>query len=336
MFGFAFLILIAVASYTANLAAFLTVTGVSNYISSMEEAIYTNTPICAHPQLREELSSVWPAATFVMHPDDGTTSGIVANFAAGKCKVVASSMLEIRQDSDYMDAFCQNDLVSTGALVLENPIAFPVNEEYGGGLSYWLFRAEKQGITLQSFIDAGVPPLVCNLRLSLSDTESDLASLSVENFALPMILCAVCTVLSIGLHFFNQAKPSSEMADVSRNTVESRGRRRVSNAKSVSVRDPTDAGEEEEMRDDIHVLGQTTGHGVGAWREQSILQQTPGLVRRQVVSSDTADAIDVNEKLQEVLATQKMMLAIIQGQTKQGEAKAEGVNADGTDRAKME
>jgi len=211
LFGFGFFILVAVASYTANLAAFLTVSGVTNYIGSMEDAIYTQTAVCIHPILRKELESVWPEAIFVVNNDNPTTAGMVEYYEAGKCSVLASSMMEIRNSVELMESFCSNELVSTGSLVLENPLAFPVNERYAGGLSYWLFRAEKQGITFDSFAEAGVPPLVCNLKLVAMNNDNELASLSPENFALPIMICVACVLLSMVLHLFNRP-----MGDASR------------------------------------------------------------------------------------------------------------------------
>jgi hypothetical protein len=52
-FGFGFGILISVATYTANLAAFLTISAIEDYIGNiMDEAIVRQTRVgCGHPTL---------------------------------------------------------------------------------------------------------------------------------------------------------------------------------------------------------------------------------------------------------------------------------------------
>jgi hypothetical protein len=320
MFGLGFLILVSVASYTANLAAFLTVTGVSDYIGSMDEAIYTNTPICAYPTLRQELQTVWPDATFVVNEEDDTTMGLITNYESGKCAVVAGSMLDVRQDTKFMEAFCRNELVSTGSLVLENPIAFPVNEKYASGLSYWLFKAEKQGITFQSFVDNSLPPLVCSLKLAASKSANELASLSPENFALPIIICCACVIIAAGLHLLN--KPSVAMLDASGVSHSSVGRRRQS---LVSVaHDPTEVNDES----DVFVMLDNTGSalvptvtgGVGGWTEESMRAQDAIDFGRMIrgnralgnIGEPGQDATDMHESLRQVIASQQLMLSMFQ------------------------
>jgi hypothetical protein len=322
MFGFGFLILVSVASYTANLAAFLTVTGVSNYIGSMDAAIYTNTPICAHPALRRELQSVWPEATFVVNEEDDTTLGLIANYEAGLCTVVANSMLDVRQTTEFMDAFCRNHLVSTGSLVLENPIAFPVNEKYAGGLSYWLFKAEKQGITFQSFVDETLPPLVCNLKLTVPNSENELASLSPQNFALPIMICCACVMIASALHLLN--KPNARLLDASgvSHVEGSVGRRRQS--MGSAARDTTEV---DEAGDKLMMLGNTSINigpaidgGVGGWTEESILAHNAanfgGVIQLNHtlgnVGEPGQDATDMQKSLQQVMASQELMLSMFQ------------------------
>jgi hypothetical protein len=166
----------------------------------------------------------------VVNEEDDTTLGLATNYEAGKCTVLANSMLEVRQTTEFMEAFCHNHLVSTGPLVLENPIAFPVNERYASGLSYWLFKAAKQGITFQSFVNNTLPPLVCNLKLTVSNSENELVSISPENFALPIIICCAGVIVASGLHPLNKPNPNVAGLDASgvSHTEASLGRRRQS------------------------------------------------------------------------------------------------------------
>jgi hypothetical protein len=68
-FGYGFLVLIAVAAYTANLAAFLTVAGVSNYIETMNDAISRHVVMCAPLVLAMDLKQKWPDAIFVFYTE---------------------------------------------------------------------------------------------------------------------------------------------------------------------------------------------------------------------------------------------------------------------------
>ncbi|CAB9527882.1 receptor ionotropic, delta-2 [Seminavis robusta] len=321
MFGFAFLILVSVASYTANLAAFLTVTGVSNYIGSMEEAIFTNAPICAHPTLRKELESVWPDATFVVNEDNPTTFGIIELYEAGKCPVVANSMLDVRQNKDHMKAFCRNHLVSTGSLVLENPIAFPVGERIAGGLSYWLFRAEKLGITFQDYAEQNSPPLECSLKIATSET-AELASLSPENFALPIIFCCACVIVAIAVHLLNKPHTSTAMTDVSHNSLASDNLKDAVGRPRATFEAARDASEneDEEQRDtvvtDPMLLFRQNGNGVGGWTDQSMRDHN--LMGRRGNDSDvpnnhqSQETTEMKKNLQQVMATQQLMLSMFQ------------------------
>jgi hypothetical protein len=54
-FGFGFVIIISVAAYTANLAVFLTISAVADYVGSMDEVIKTKTRVCGHPALKDDL-----------------------------------------------------------------------------------------------------------------------------------------------------------------------------------------------------------------------------------------------------------------------------------------
>lgn len=203
--GYAFLVLIAVAAYTANLAAFLTLSGVSDFISSMDEAILRRIPLCAHPVIAEDLSRVWSGATFVYDADyDGDVyEGMLGLYDAGKCGAIVAGMSDVRNSHSLMESFCSRELASTGSLVLEKPVAFPINEKYVAAFSYWMFEAEQNGITFGGYEAKSQPPVVCPLEISTEQKSvDDLLPMTAENFALPFLILSICALLALALHFY--------------------------------------------------------------------------------------------------------------------------------------
>ena len=61
-FGYSFFVLVAVATYVANLAAFLTRSMLSNSLTTMDGIVSANKKICAHPVLKKELQNMFPTA----------------------------------------------------------------------------------------------------------------------------------------------------------------------------------------------------------------------------------------------------------------------------------
>jgi len=86
--GFGFLILISISAYVANLAAFLT-QSFSEGVKTMEAAVTEGYIICAHPAVKTELEAAWPKATFYFHQEGNEFSGVLDDYNAGKCTVMA-------------------------------------------------------------------------------------------------------------------------------------------------------------------------------------------------------------------------------------------------------
>lgn len=116
--GFAFFILIVVSSYVANLAAFLTRDKLS-YVGSIREAIKTDTKICAHPALKNELELVYPEAKFVFTTGDREFYSVLEEYKDGQCGIMAVGVLDTIEDLKLMDLFCEEKLLYTDSAVLE-------------------------------------------------------------------------------------------------------------------------------------------------------------------------------------------------------------------------
>ena len=209
IFGYAFLILIAVASYTANLAAYLASSGVGDYVKSVEEAILKGSTICAHPVLEDELNVVWPGAKFVFNRDsDDLVLGMLDYFDDGLCDLIVAGTSDILAISERKAGFCARDLVYTSSLVLEKAIAFPVNKDLAAGFSFFMYEAEQLGISYADFEESSRPPDVCNLELSDTlEVDTETPSLSVANFALPLTVFYICAVIAVCVHIYTMRIP---------------------------------------------------------------------------------------------------------------------------------
>ena len=209
MFGFGFFILIAVSAYVANLAAFLTQTGLEKSVKSMREVIDRNIPICGHPALEKEIRMKWPDAKWVF-PGSGF-DGMLEAYAKGECKVMAMGREDTIMDMNVLNKMCEHDLVYTDVLVTENPIAFPIKEELASAFSYWMYLGEKTyGIDLdsakQAFLDKNDIKPQCEVELSqLSGAEEadDFARVSPGNMIFPIILFLTCALIAAVLQLYH-------------------------------------------------------------------------------------------------------------------------------------
>jgi hypothetical protein len=97
------------------LAAFLTISGVGDYLGSMEKAIATKTQVCGHPALRDDLQNVWPGAEWVFNTENpDLNEGIFESFDAGLCTAIAASDYLNQNMEKVMSNLCDRGLVSTG------------------------------------------------------------------------------------------------------------------------------------------------------------------------------------------------------------------------------
>jgi len=205
-FGYSFLVLIVVATYTANLAAFLTLSGANDYISSMNDAIDKGVSLCVHEVLMTDLKIMWPKATFVnasVHEDPYVS--MLEDYDNNLCSAIVTGLSDIRNDVGTMKKFCERNLVKSGEPVLEFPLGFPIKKEYMAAISHLIYRGQKQEkkIAYASFQQNRQPPLpnTCSLDLSIRKNNADeLLAMTPLNFALPIALLLFCAIISTVAH----------------------------------------------------------------------------------------------------------------------------------------
>ena len=214
MFGFGFFILIAVSAYVANLAAFLTQTGLEKSVQSMKEVIDRGIPICGHPALEEEIRMKWPDGKWVFPYDGSDFEEMFEAYANGECNVLAVGREDTIIDMNFLDKMCELDLVFTDILVTENPIAFPINPQLASDFSYWMYLGEKTyGIDLdrakQAFIERNDFNPQCEVELSqLSGMEeaNDFTRVSSSNMFLPIMAFVGCALTAVILQLVHDNK----------------------------------------------------------------------------------------------------------------------------------
>ena len=180
-FGFAVFVFVVVTAYTANLTAFLTLSGTSKYLSSMEEALSNNLPLCAPIGVKGDLTDLYPDANWVF---GGTSAELVKLYDEGKCHAIVQGWVDVRGNAYEHQLFCDRNLVRVGVPIMEKAIAFPARKEYVAGISHWLAVAQKQGITFDNFLLSSEAR--CNLEIVLNNNVSNqLQQITLANMALP-------------------------------------------------------------------------------------------------------------------------------------------------------
>ena len=192
-FGFSFMTFVAVTAYTANLAAFLTLTGAPQYVATMAEAEEARMPICTLSAVQTELILMHPEASFIFCE---SFTDMLERYDKGDCQALLMSWLDVRGVPPTAQEFCSRDLVSTGAPVFKQPVAFPANPDIVGGLSFYIAEAESRGITFDWYLEKVHIP--CNLNIELSDKDSDdLMALTPTEMILPLLVFVACSLLAI-------------------------------------------------------------------------------------------------------------------------------------------
>ncbi len=72
----------------------------------MEGAVHNNLKICGHPALAEELMTKWPDAKFVFNTEGNEFFGLLDDYRARKCDVLAVGREDTTMDLELLNQFC--------------------------------------------------------------------------------------------------------------------------------------------------------------------------------------------------------------------------------------
>ena len=62
---------------------------------------------------------------------------MIEDYEAGKCKALAVGWEDNTADMGIREKLCENGLVYTDSLIIESPVAFPINAKLASGCKFW-------------------------------------------------------------------------------------------------------------------------------------------------------------------------------------------------------
>eukprot|EP00241_Pyramimonas_parkeae_P003262 CAMPEP_0114234526 /NCGR_PEP_ID=MMETSP0058-20121206/5756_1 /TAXON_ID=36894 /ORGANISM="Pyramimonas parkeae, CCMP726" /LENGTH=782 /DNA_ID=CAMNT_0001346211 /DNA_START=73 /DNA_END=2421 /DNA_ORIENTATION=+ len=195
--GWAFFVMIAIAAYTANLAAFLGNSETTLTWSSMADVVNAGKDarvrICTYSAIRVELETDWPEANFVFK---GSTERVFKGYEDGECEAFMAAMPTIGSNLILQQKVCDWGFVSAG-VVLTIPVAFPASQEVVAALSYWLTRASSEGLNFLEGFHEPTYHSVCSLKIAASNAEDSVKPLQLGNFVGSIAVMVLGTFLGV-------------------------------------------------------------------------------------------------------------------------------------------
>eukprot|EP00956_Cyclotella_meneghiniana_P023232 scaffold44786_cov61-Cyclotella_meneghiniana.AAC.8 len=167
--------------------------GVDSFLE--KGAVKARYTVCALPVLKEDLELEWPDAKFYYNLDDKGFFGMLDDYTAGKCDVLAVGYEDTILSEDFLEEMCENNLVYTSSVVVEVPIAFPIRQDLSSGFSYWVREAKRNGIDLEAAKEKYQPSASCEIQLEDVEMGGD----EYAQITVPNMVFVFCALLGIAL-----------------------------------------------------------------------------------------------------------------------------------------
>lgn len=166
-----------------------------------------------------ELRAAFPDADFYFHKAGKEFPGMLEDYDAGKCKVMAVGYEDTSLDTNFLNQLCKRNLVYTDSVIAEIPIAFPIRSEYVAGFSHWLYTGDRNGdASLQASKDLFFEDVSCDVNFDDEVAEEgEYAKIQVKNSKSP--LCVLKIFLLVSLVFLILSPLSGFVASVLPNHV---------------------------------------------------------------------------------------------------------------------
>jgi len=100
-------------------------------------------------------------------------------------------------DTSFLESMCTNELVYTTSVVAEVPMAFPLRQGINSGVSYWMYRGERLGVSLQTSKDEFPTQIGCDVHLSDEAEGDEMDEITVKNFFLPIMFFLVFATIAV-------------------------------------------------------------------------------------------------------------------------------------------
>ena len=201
-FGFGFFILVVSSSYTANLATFLTMNALNEYITDPDELLEPNVKICVQDaivpymnarfkDIEKNFARVVPAADL-----EYIRSGI-GYLKSGVCNVLIADELDFKfiDDVEASEFICESGIVSKRTEIFRLEWSTPVRTENFQSLNYAMFDRGYKEVEFSEILNSYARSLDCEIYLESGSREN--SEIGVIEMALPCTVLLVCMFIGI-------------------------------------------------------------------------------------------------------------------------------------------
>ena len=200
--GFAFFILILQASYTANLASFLTRKNLGIFVRSIDEAIKDGKRICTPAVIVDEMKARHEKSkdeTFVPVGYSRFLQQSINYMKEDKCDIFIGEHIAIMTGSDNSDICNGNKPIisSIQASALKIDVAFPIQDKYASTLSRSMMQLQSSSLEFERFLDPYMKTFDCQIYVQEGNNLVGNEALTLTDISFPMIVLFICMILGV-------------------------------------------------------------------------------------------------------------------------------------------
>ncbi len=213
--GFAFFILIVQASYTANLASFLSKKQ-GNFMKSVKEAIKAKKRICVPLVLMEAIKAKYPGHgnnTFVPVGDPVLQTSIEF-MKKRKCDAFIEEHTTLMTGATNAD-ICKGNVPIIGSIrtvAFTIDVAFPVKPFLASYLSRTMDELGYRGVKFEKFLEPYLRTYECNIYVREGGDAFTNEALIFADMSFPILVLVLCMIIGICIKLSKKIKRGSSYA----------------------------------------------------------------------------------------------------------------------------